>query len=65
MEIGILLVILVATGFVLLQSNGSGKGFFSSPEASPAETSLEILKKRYARGEIDTAEYELRKRELI
>ncbi|MCX2740841.1 SHOCT domain-containing protein [Pontibacter anaerobius] len=28
------------------------------------ETPLDILKRRYASGEIDTAEYELRKREL-
>jgi putative membrane protein len=32
--------------------------------ARPSETALEILQRRYARGEIDTTEYEERKARL-
>ena len=36
----------------------------SSRSAPPAETALEILKKRYARGEIGREEFEEKKRDL-
>lgn len=34
-------------------------------EQRPKENSLEILKKRYARGEIDRAEFEQKKKDLL
>jgi len=38
--------------------------FASSNKGSSSEDALEILKKRFARGEIDEAEFERRKRKL-
>lgn len=66
MGFGLIFVVLLVVGVVmLLQNNGSGRGLFNANEPAPVETPLEILKKRYARGEIGTAEYEARKRELV
>jgi len=36
-----------------------------SPGQKPEETALEILKKRYARGEINKEEFEEKKRDLV
>jgi len=65
MGIGLIFTVLLVVGVVLLlKDSGSARGLFNSNTTAPAETPLEILKKRYARGEIDTAEYEARRREL-
>ncbi len=59
----ILLIVLLVWIVRAAAGGGSGSSGSGSPP-SPPETPLEILKKRYARGEIDEAEYERRKREL-
>lgn len=52
-----LLVLVVAVIWRLFQGRPAGAG---APEESP----LEILKRRYARGEIDRDEFEAKKRDL-
>lgn len=55
--------IIVAVAVILLV-----KGYLSPPrkDGEPPEASaLEILEKRYARGEIDTAEFEQKKQVLM
>ncbi|MHB9089325.1 MAG: SHOCT domain-containing protein [Thermoleophilia bacterium] len=65
MGIGMIFIVLLVVGLVvLLAGNGTSRGYFNTNNAIPVETPLEILRKRYARGEIDTAEYEARRREL-
>jgi len=63
MGIGMLLFwILLIGGIVLLARGlwGAGAGRSSFPE----KTALDIVKERYARGEIEREEYELKKRDL-
>jgi putative membrane protein len=65
MEIGLILVVMAIAGFVLLlQDSGNTRGIFSKSETVLVETPLEILNKRYARGEIDREEYEERRKTL-
>ena len=52
------IVLVVVIIYVLKDVMGSSKPSSSEDDA------LEILKRRYARGEIDEAEYERRKKEL-
>ncbi len=54
----ILLIVVIV--WVIKAASGSGTGSNNNIEESP----LEILKKRYARGEIDEAEFERRRKEL-
>ncbi|ODS97033.1 MAG: hypothetical protein ABS56_10595 [Lautropia sp. SCN 69-89] len=65
---GLLWWIFVILGIVLLVrllARGGGSGAVPpSPPPVPAETALDILKKRYARGEIDKAEFEEKRRDL-
>ena len=65
---GLLWWVFVILGIVLLlRLLARGSGGSSAPPASPhppAETALDILKKRYARGEIGKAEFEEKKRDL-
>ena len=55
----ILLIVLLV--WVIRAAAGGGSSGSSPP---PSETPLDILKKRYARGEIDDEEFARRKREL-
>lgn len=58
----ILLVGLIVVGVVLLVRRGDEQA--SSTDQSCGETSLDILEKRFARGEIDKNEFEERRRTL-
>lgn len=64
--------VLVIVGIVVLlrlfagggnSSNGAGNGGDSGPEAPP-KSALDILKERYARGEIEREEFERMRRDL-
>jgi putative membrane protein len=54
----ILLIVIVVA---LVKVVGSG---FGSPPATPDKSPMEILKARYARGEIDEEEFNNRRRDL-
>lgn len=63
---GFFFILIVIGGIVLvwwLVSQAS-KGVIPPGGAPREENALEILKKRYARGEIDKAEYEAKKKDL-
>lgn len=65
-EIGMMFIpfIFVVIVMVLIYTNGERDIFNTSP-AEIVENPVEILKKRYARGEIDRAGYEERKLHLL
>jgi len=52
---------LVIWGVVALARGVGGPG----PGPTPADSALELLKRRYARGEINKQEYEEKKRDLV
>lgn len=54
-------ILLIAGIFFLIQNMMKGN---SDNSSSDKETPLDILKKRYARGEIEEEEYERRRKEL-
>ena len=62
---GVVWLVLVVLGIVVLVRL-LGRSQANPPTQSGAapETALEVLKKRYARGEIDKAEFEEKKRDL-
>ncbi len=64
---GVLWWVLVVLGIVVL-ARMLGRGSSSAPmpmqQGAPPETALDILKKRYANGEIGKAEFEEKKRDL-
>jgi len=60
---GILFWILLIVVIVLLVA-GSGVGRGSQRDRGEEKTPLDILKERYARGEIDDEEFERKRREL-
>lgn len=68
---GLFMIIPIIIVIWLLVDHDRGPGwFYSGPPSYPqtpglGDTPLEILKKRYARGEIDREEYESRKQDLI
>ncbi|MHB1326017.1 MAG: SHOCT domain-containing protein [Thermoleophilia bacterium] len=64
---GIILIILVVglVAWLLTQGHVAGGCQTVARTTVNAETPLEILSKRYARGEIDRNEYESRKHDLI
>jgi len=63
---GILLIILVVglAVWLLTKDRENEHGFAGNNTVGP-ETALELLRKRYARGEIDRAEFEACKRDLL
>jgi len=64
---GLLWWVFVILGIVLLLrllARGTGGGAAAGPPPAPPETALDILKKRYARGEIDKAEFDEKRRDL-
>jgi len=54
-------ILIIIAIVMLVKAGTSGSNQSSNP---PNETPMEILKKRYARGEIDDVEYQRRKKEL-
>jgi len=60
----ILLLVLVIVAVVLLVRWLAGPWHGASPPVLPGRTPLEILKERFARGEIDKEEFEERRRVL-
>ena len=58
----VLFWVLVILGIVVLVKWVSGGS--SVPGQPPAKTALDILKERYARGEVDREEFEQKKRDL-
>lgn len=64
----ILIIVVIGFAYVLLVQQREGSGPFSAAATarttSAVETPLQILNKRYAKGEIDRAEYEERRRAL-
>lgn len=52
------IVLIVIVGLLLW------RGFAGSSASAPNESALEVLKKRYARGEINRDEYEQKRRDL-
>lgn len=61
---GLLWLVLVGLGIVVLVRLIAREPRASAAGGSAAETALDILKKRYARGEIDRNEFEAMKRDL-
>jgi putative membrane protein len=57
---GIFWVVLIIVGLIFFRQFSKGR---KGPEDT-GSTPLEILKQRYARGEIDKQEYETKKRDL-
>jgi putative membrane protein len=57
---GIFWVVLIIVGLIFFRQLSKGR---KGPEDT-GSTPLEILKQRYARGEIDKQEYETKKRDL-
>jgi putative membrane protein len=64
MSAGTLVFIVLIAGVVWLLVRSTGTGAGGSPTAAPGDSAREILTQRYARGEIDDAEYQQRLRTL-
>lgn len=58
----VLFWVLVILGIVILVKWIAGSS--AGPSQPPAKTALDLLKERYARGEIDKQEFEEKKRDL-
>ncbi len=64
MGIGMLLFWGLIIVVAVIAMRGIGDGTAGSVSAAPSMTPLDILRARYARGEIDKIEFEERRREL-
>jgi putative membrane protein len=65
--LGLIVFILLIFGIVWLLAGGrfgSNKGGYSMDQRDGLETPLEILKRRYARGEITKEEYDRMRKDL-
>lgn len=60
----VLIVAVVLLAVWLIRQTQTGGGAPPPPGVGGGETPLDVLAKRYARGEIDKAEYEEKKRDL-
>jgi putative membrane protein len=57
-------VLIIAGGFALMRGVGPGRCGPMNMDSRHTDSALEILKRRYAGGEISKEEYEEKKREL-
>jgi len=65
MGFGLIFTILLVVGFVyLLNGRGSNINDLISPAGKERKAPLDILKRRYAQGEIDKTEYEAMRRDI-
>ena len=55
------IIVLIAVIWIVVKSMNQNTGFTQSP----GKSALDILKERYARGEIDKEEFEQRKKDLM
>lgn len=60
----ILFMVVAVVAIVLLVRSISGAGHAGVPHPPPGKTPLDILKERFAHGEIDQAEFEERRKIL-
>jgi putative membrane protein len=63
--IGMMLMMLVMWGLVIVGLVLGVRWLLAQGHASRSDAALDILRQRYARGEIDKDEFEARKRDLI
>jgi putative membrane protein len=59
-----LAAIIAVVVFIIRRAGGASSGRPPQEPGQPLETALDILNKRYARGEIDTAEFEEKRRAI-
>ncbi len=64
MMIAFIAIVIVVVVFAVRWLGGAGHGAAAPPHAPPGTTPLDILKERFARGEIDKDEFEERRRTL-
>ena len=61
----VVIAVIVAIVYLVRGMGNGGAGTASAPpQASPRESPQDVLKRRYAAGEIDSAEYEQKLRDL-
>ena len=60
----IIWILVIALILYLIFGRGSSKRLWESEPPPPPETALDILKKRYAKGEITKEEFEQMKRDI-
>lgn len=63
--IGMMLFMLLFWGLVIAAIVLGIRWLISQGKQSPSDSALEILRQRYARGEINKEEFEARKRDLL